>query len=166
MANRKVKCPYCQEQLPRGQAIRHTNNRYYHPECYEIATQDARHYKELIETICRIWGIDAPTGAMVRQIKNYKQDPELQFTNKGIELTLIYYYDLLENKPLETEGIGIVPIYYREAEKHYLHLQEIEEKAKELANEEKEVREVTLKKIDYYIKNRKKENGLIDLTKL
>lgn len=124
-SKRKVKCPHCDEWFPREDGIQHTNRRYYHKDCYKIATKDSREYKELIETICRIWGIDAPTMQMVRQLKLYRDDPEAPCTNKGMQLTLEYYYDLLGNKPDEEHGVGIIPLYYDKAKEQYIKQMEI-----------------------------------------
>lgn len=114
---RMVKCPYCEDRLPRGEAIQHTNKRYYHKKCYEEATKSSRHYKELIECICDIWGIDKPTMQMVMQIKRYKD--EYNLTDKGMELTLRYFYELNDNNPREGDGIGIIPWKYDEARDYH-----------------------------------------------
>lgn len=136
MPNRKVKCPYCEEKLPRGEAIRHTNKRYYHKECFDKATADSRHYQELIATICRIWGIDRPTMQMVRQLKLYREDPEMKCTNKGMQLTLEYYYDLLGNKPDRSHGVGIIPLYYDEAREQYIRELNIKKSIEQYSNGE------------------------------
>jgi len=134
--NRKVKCPYCEEQLYRRNAIKHTNNRYYHEECYEEVTRESREYKELIDTICRIWNIKAPTMQMVSQLKRYREDPDLQCTNKGMQLTLEYYYDLLGNKPEADHGVGIIPWNYDKAKEQYIRQREIYKSFEEYEEEE------------------------------
>jgi len=123
--NRKVKCPYCEEMLLRREAIRHTNGRYYHNNCYEEATKDSREYAELIETVCRIFGMKKPNGQILRQLKLYREDPELNCTNKGMELTLRYYYDLLGNKPRDGDGVGIIPLNYHKAKEQYVKQMDI-----------------------------------------
>lgn len=68
---------------------------------------------------------------MVRQLKLYREDPELKCTNKGMQLTLEYYYDLLGNKPSENHGVGIIPLNYDKAKEQYIKQKKIGEMAKE-----------------------------------
>lgn len=142
---RPVKCPYCEDRLPRGEAIRHTNGRYYHKDCYEEATAESRHYKELIETICEIWGIDKPTMQMLMQIKRYKEDPnpETRCTYKGMELTLRYFYDLLGNNPRDGDGVGIIPWMYHEARDHHARIIEIQKDMEDF-NTNKEEKKIVI----------------------
>lgn len=114
---RKVKCPYCEEKLDKDDAISY-KKRYYHEECFNTWRLEAEHRKDLIEFICELHGIDAPTGMMVKQIKDFQVDYEYKL--KGIELSLRYFYEILDNPVREGDGIGIVPYVYEEAKKHYL----------------------------------------------
>lgn len=155
---RPVKCPHCENRLPRGEAIKHTNGRYYHEDCYEEATTESRHYKELIDTTCRIFNLKHPTGQILKQFSLYREDPKLRYTNKGMELTLKYYYDLLENKPRKGDGVGIIPIYYDQAKEQYIR----QMKLNELANEFKDFeQEEIIVHVDTNKKNKRK--GLIDI---
>lgn len=135
MPNRQVKCPHCNTSLPRGEAVRHTNKRYYHKECYKVATKESRHYKELIEYICKIYNLEKPTGQIVKQIKMYKEDPELNYTYKGMELTLKYFYEILDNKPREGDGVGIIPRVYEKATEQYINKLEVTKSLQDLEEE-------------------------------
>lgn len=155
--NRKVKCPYCEEQLYRREAIRHTNGRYYHEECYEQNKGEADHYKELITYICEdLYKIKRPTGMMLMQIKRFRE--EFDYKYKGMELTLKYFYEVLGNKVREGDGLGIIPYVYEDATNHYIQSLKIEESANDPSNyESKEI----VVHIDTNKKKRKK--GFIDI---
>lgn len=122
---RLVKCPYCEDRLPRYQSIQHTNKRYYHKECYESYQGEANWYQELIAYICQdLYKIDKPTGLILQQIKRYSEPP-FNYKYKGIELTLRYFFETLGNLPREGDGIGIVVYYYDKVEQHYINKKRI-----------------------------------------
>lgn len=145
MASRKVKCPKCGKSNDKEIAVKY-NNRYYCKECIE----DVEEYKELIEAICQIYELEAPTMQIVKQIKDYKD--KYNFTNSGILFTLKYYYQILENKVLEDSGIGIVPYYYDKARDYYNKKFELEEYAKTFEKNEKIIYRKPEQKQQKYIK--------------
>ena len=63
--------------------------------CYEKAKRDGEEYKKLIETICDYYKIDKPTGLMLKQIKEYKND--YNYTYGGMAYTL-WYMNVIEQK--------------------------------------------------------------------
>lgn len=156
---RRVKCPYCEEWLERGNSIRHKNGRYFHPECFEKNRDESNHYKELISYVCELYGLDRPTGQILRQIKIYKEDPELNYTYKGMELTLRYFYEILGNKPREGDGVGIIPHQYHNATQQYIKQMKINDSIDNIKNSKKTVVYVSPKK-----QSRKK--NLIDMDSL
>lgn len=95
------------------------NKRYYHEECFRTYHIGAVHYKELIEYICEIYNIKAPRGLMVRQIKEYQE--EMGYTLKGMEMSLRYFHEVLENEA-DAKGIGIIPYVYEDAKRHYMYM--------------------------------------------
>lgn len=145
MAGRKVKCPKCGKSNNKEDTVKY-NNRYYCEGCIE----DVEEYKELIETICQIYELEAPTMQIVKQIKDYKD--KYNFTNSGILFTLKYYYQILENKVLESSGIGIVPYFYDKAKDYYNKKFELEEHARIFKNDEKIIYRKPEEKQQKYIK--------------
>jgi hypothetical protein len=120
---RLVKCPYCQEQLDKDEAILH-NKRYYHEHCFKIWQQEKEHYKELIAYICELYRINEPTGMIYKQIKSFKEISHYKY--KGMELALRYFHETLNNPVKEDTGIGIISYVYEEAKKHYLMKLQVE----------------------------------------
>jgi molybdopterin converting factor small subunit len=136
---RKVKCPYCQEQLDKDEAVEH-KKRYYHEGCFNTWRSEVDHRKELIEYICNMYDIESPTGMMLKQIKEYQD--ELGYKLKGMQLALEYFHETLGNPIREGDSIGIIPYIYEEAKKHYLTKMKAEESNEEI---EKNVKVVRLK---------------------
>lgn len=152
-----VKCPHCEEKLPRGEAVRHTNGRYYHKECYEEATKESKHYQELIEYICELYDIKKPTGMILMQIKRFKE--EFDYTYKGMELTLRYFYEIMDNPIREGDGIGIIPYTYEEATEQYVQQMKINKSVDNLSKNKE--------RIVYVSPSMKKQNNkLIDIESL
>lgn len=119
-----VKCPYCENKLDKDESVEY-KKRYYHPECLETQQMEGQHYKELINYICELHGLDRPTGMMLKQIKEQKED--LGYKYKGMELALRYFYETLGNLVQEGTGIGIIPFVYEEAKKHYVTKLKVEQ---------------------------------------
>lgn len=133
MATRQVKCPYCESKLSKEEAHEY-KKRYYHPHCFETWRMEAEHRKELIAYICDLYGIDVPTGMMLKQIKDFQED--YNYKTKGMELALRYFYETLDNKVREGDGIGIIPFVYEDAKNHYIKQQRIAESINDSKEEE------------------------------
>lgn len=157
---KKVKCPYCESYLEKEEAVSY-KKRYYHEDCFNEWEQQKEHRKALIEYICELHNLEAPTGMMVKQIKDFQDD--YSYKLKGIELALRYFYETLDNRVREGDGIGIVPYVYEEAKRHYLKKKNIEKSAEEYANKTHETRVVTVSSPEF--KYRAKVNS-IDISAL
>jgi molybdopterin converting factor small subunit len=112
-----VKCPYCEKKLPKDEAVTHSK-RYYHQNCFDEMQRNKEDRKELIEYICNLYNLDAPTGLILKQVKDFQETYNYKF--KGIMLALQYFHDTLDNPVREGDGIGIVPYVYEDAKRHYI----------------------------------------------
>lgn len=154
---RQVKCPYCETYLEKEDAITY-KKRHFHPNCLKKKEREVTDRKELHELICEIYKIDTLTGMMYKQIKNFQE--ENKYKLKGIELSLRYFYQTLDNNPKEGEGIGIVPYVYEEAKRHYIRKKAIAESASNMDNHEVVKREVRIKPIE------RKNTNIIDISSI
>lgn len=127
-----MKCPHCEEHLDKEEAIRH-KKQFFHQACLEKKEQQTQDRKELIEYICELYGLEAPTGMILRQIKDFQE--QLNYTAKGITLTLQYFHETLDNSVREGDGIGIVPYMYEEAKRHYINIMNIKKSVENLKGE-------------------------------
>ena len=116
---RPVKCPHCNQSFDRDKvSFKQHNKRYYHEACYNIMIYGAKQYKNLIDFICHIRGWKAPTGFVIKQIKEFKDT--MGYTDAGIQVAVYYHYRVLGN-PIPTDdkiGIGFVRYVYDEAQKY------------------------------------------------
>jgi len=130
---RQVKCPRCQGTLSKEDALEH-KKKYYHQECFETWRREGQDYEDLKSYICQLYRLDAPTGLMLKQIKEYKE--ELKYKYKGMELALRYFHETLGNRVQENSGVGIIPFVYEDAKSNYIKQQRIIESMKNLEENE------------------------------
>lgn len=162
---RKLKCPECGTYNDKENTVYH-NSKYYCKICFENKQKEAQDYKDLIAYICKLYEIDAPSGWMLKQIKDYKE--QFRFTYRGIKTTLHYFYEIQEGNSVEDSmGIGIVPFVYDEAKRFY-----IEKKAIKDSLGDCDLEEIGNKKKTIHInreqkpRNNYKKMALIDIEKL
>ncbi|MEM4994817.1 hypothetical protein WKH56_19845 [Priestia sp. SB1] len=148
---RKVKCPHCEKMMEKEEAVSH-QKRYYHEACLKDKQKSIEDRKDLIAYICELYRIDAPTGMMLKQIKEFETD--FKYKLKGIELALRYFYETSENNPREGDGIGIVPYVYEKAKKHYILKKNVEKSVKEAAGKEIKQKVVTVKSPEMKVKKK------------
>ncbi|MCA1027026.1 hypothetical protein LCM23_13070 [Cytobacillus kochii] len=155
---RQVKCPYCERKLDKDESYEY-KKRYYHVECFEEWNQEKTHREELLSYVCNLYKMDAPTGMMLKQIKDFQTD--YKYKLKGMELALRYFHDTLGNSVVEGAGIGIIPFVYEDAKKHYIQLSKVEESVENTTPKKTRVVEVQSPTFNYTSKIHK-----IDITSL
>lgn len=156
---RKVKCPECGTFNDKENTVTF-NGRYYCPVCYENKQKEADDYKNLIAYICELYQIDAPTGWIVKQIKDFKE--QFHYSYKGMKTTLHYFYEIEHNDPADSLGVGIIPFVYEEAKKFYIDRLAVKDSVKDY--EEKNNKIIKLKKRK--AKRTYKDLALIDIENL
>lgn len=170
---RIAKCFYCKQNILTDERIKF-KNKYYHKECLETFQNEitekeqakkeqkkieVEEYKTLVNAICEVFHIDAPTAIIANQIKNFKT--KNKYTYLGMLYTLYYITDVLHKKLALSYGISLVAYYYEEAEHYYLKQQQLVE-----YNEQK-VLQSEIQSIQVnYTNHPPKKPQLIDLSKL
>lgn len=144
--SRQVKCPRCEKKLSKSESYPY-KKRYYHPECFEEWQRESQDRKDLISYICQLYRLDAPTGMILKQIKEFKE--ELKYKYKGMELALRYFHETLGNPIQERTGIGIIPFVYEDAKKHFITRMNVQESVKNMKQEEVKVVGVVSPKSTY-----------------
>lgn len=167
----KPKCPICEKPVDKQLPHQKHGSRYYHEEnCFTIfqarKLQKANEAKSdrtvLFEYLCELYetkSLNFP--GIAKQIAQYKE--EYNFTEKGIEMALRYFYEIQENPVVEQhKGISIVPYIYEDARNYYASLTAITNKALEVGelNNEVEVIYFTDKK------PRRKRKKYVDIEEL
>lgn len=129
---RKYKCPECGSMNDKEDATL-IGKRYYclgdctdkTLEAQESKNRNKEDWEELFEYISEIYG-HPPTGMMYKQLGEFRKDP-YNYTNKGIYLTLKYFYETRGHQALKNSGIGIVPYVYEEAKQNYITQMKVSE---------------------------------------
>ena len=124
---KQAKCGYCGEIIDGKTPTKKYNSKTYHIHCYtklcqekykaEIEKTKEGSQEKLYEYICQLFNIKELNSFLDFQLK--KIFKENNFTYNGVLYTLKYFYEIKDNKPDLTYGIGIVPLMYDEAKNFY-----------------------------------------------
>ncbi|MGD7046969.1 hypothetical protein FZC83_01910 [Rossellomorea marisflavi] len=129
---KSIKCHICKRVI-KDEPIKHSGKNY-HEDCFNKWRQEVENRNSLYDYICQLYKLDIPTGMIRKQIKEFQD--EYDYKLKGMELTLRYFHETLDNKPRPGDGIGIIPFIYEEAKNHYLKQQKILESIQNMKVEE------------------------------
>lgn len=117
-----VKCyGYCGKKHPKSQMKKYAGKNHC-PDCYQKKIKEAEDRNKLYKTISEIFGITFPTGLMLRQIKEYRN--ERGYSYKNIRFAVDYIYRKKKMEPIVSKGIALVPYFYDEMIDYYKDLKE------------------------------------------
>lgn len=152
-------CKCCGKQLKSEEKHIHSSKTYC-KKCYEKIIRESEEYKQLITFICENYLIDRPTGLILKQIKEYKND--YLYTYGGIVYTLWYVKEILNKEFIVTYGVSIVKYYYDEAKEYYSQQEKIKKDMETNCNAKIKTKIVKVGKGNKTTKT----NSLIDLGNL
>ena len=156
---RKSKCKGCEIELTKEERFSDAGKSYC-KSCYDKIMTEKENYKNLIGTICHYFDIDEPTGLMVKQIKQYKE--EYGYSNSGIGYTL-WYLKEIEGRTFNEKkyGIALVKYSYEKAKGYFEQQQRIQSS---VLIEEVKTKQIKLNLNKVYKKET--ENYTLDIDKL
>jgi len=160
---KKYKCPTCGSMNKEEDSVLY-KKKHYCQSCLDLKQQEEKDktatnddWVELYEYIVELYG-HTPTGMMFKQLGEYRKPP-YEYTNKGMYLTLKYFYETMGNYVINGTGLGIIPYVYEEAKKNYIENMEVNAFNEEL----KVIEEPKLINVhDNFNSNRRMKNTLID----
>lgn len=166
---RKYKCPVCEKMNSEEESILYKKRRYCsESDCLdrkkeEDENKDSKNddWVELYEYITELYG-KSPTGMMYKQLGEYRKEP-FNYTNKGMYLTLKYFYETLGNTVINGTGLGIIPYVYEDAKKNFIENMEINSYNDEFELNEKPKLIVVH---DNFNGNRRMKNSLINFDEI
>lgn len=156
------KCKVCDNDILTDYEKIKVKNKNYHKECYDKYLYEKEQYKLLVSKICEIFNIDVPTGLILKQIKQYKE--EFNYTYSGMHYTL-WYMTEIEGK-LFTEikyGIALIKYYYEKAKQYYIQQEKIQNSILNKGHEEAKVKEIKINLDKVYYKQ---NNYLLNINDL
>lgn len=147
-----VTCRYCRSKINKETAKKLGKNSYYCPDCLDKKEQEeeeknleSQQYRDLIEYICKLYNVKAPSGMILKQIKEMRE--EYNYKLSGMKLALQYFYEIENHAVMDDTGVGIIPYVYEKAKKHYLMKKSVE---KSIENyEEQECNSVQVKSLKH-----------------
>lgn len=129
-------CKLCGCKLTKEEKYTHSNKTYC-KSCYDAKIKEFNEYNALVSSICKYFGEDKPTGLILKQIKDYKEN--FGYTYNGVSYCLWYITDIL-NRTLEKKyGIALVKYEYENAKMYYNNQEKISNSVQNSNNETKEV---------------------------
>lgn len=131
--------------------------------CFEVKEKEQNERSQLYSLIKELYKITYPTGMMLKQIKNYRE--QFNYTYEGMIKTLMY----LEKQNLEFKpvyGLGIITYKYDEAQDYYKRQEKLlaEQMFKNEVNNEPKVITVKTRKPNNI--NKIKQERMINLEDL
>lgn len=128
----KIGCDICKEKFYKSELIQVSSSKKVCQHCNETEQMEINQRRELIDFVCKGFGIPAPTGQQLKSIKEFREQGYSYFE---IHYTLYYIYCVLKRKP-EGTSLGLVPFYYEKAKEHYKLVENAKRTAKNLVVEE------------------------------
>ena len=110
-------CPDCGIDIKDKSKATKKSNRWVCADCIKIREQIKRDREELYMYTAKIFNIKFPTGMMMKQIKDFRE--EFGYTYKGMTLSLQYWCESLGNTMSNAKGVGIIPYIYEDAKAFY-----------------------------------------------
>lgn len=124
-------CKGCGKKLQPEEKHTHSSKTYC-VDCFKKIERESTEYKQLIEFICENYGLERPTGFMLKQIKELKN--EFNYSYASMTYTLWYCKEILNKGFIEKYGIALVKHYYEEAKDYYSQQERMKEQMDKIAN--------------------------------
>lgn len=140
MAARLVKCygtceqKYLQTEMNKFKNVNHC------PTCYAAKVKETEDREKLYGLIKEIFNLNFPSGLMLRQIKQYKD--ERNYSYKNIMFTIDYITHQKKIKLQTQYGIALVPHYYDEMISYY---KDLKRRRENTVIEKQEIRRIKIK---------------------
>lgn len=129
-------CKLCGVKLQKEEKYTYSSKTYC-KKCYDFKVNEHLKYSNLIKSICSYFSINQPTGLMLKQIKECKE--QFNYEYDWITYCLWYVTDIL-NKQLDKKyGIAIVKYEYENAKEYFNKQQLIKNSMKNIDFKPKEV---------------------------
>lgn len=141
-----VKCYYCGKRFDRDTepfiTVDGVSRRYAHANCQ--VKPDVRARQALEAYIQSIFGLSYTTPLIQRQIDEFVNN--MGFTYSGIQSTLLYYFDILGNRPKQYDpSLSMVPTVYPKAKEYYRRLWEARQVNQNKKPEDYKINETVIK---------------------
>jgi len=134
----------------------------YCEKCYEEEKKNSEGYKTFLEVVTEAYSIPYPTGLMLRQAKNFRNDRNYEYEDQAI--AILYIKNILRKEMNTKFGLGLIPYVIDDAKKFYIDQKQKMEDMKE-KDFHYEIDVIKKKKVEFD-KHSAMKNKLIDMEKI
>lgn len=152
-------CKCCGKKL-KTEEKHQLSGKVYCEECFNRLHKEAEEYKALMEFICTNYGLDEPTGLILKQVKEYKN--EYGYSYGAMTYTLWYCKEILNKAFIKKYGVSLIKYHYDDAKNYYSQ----QEKLKEQMDKLSDVKIKTKIAKSISVPSNKKSTSLINLDNL
>lgn len=152
-------CKGCGEKLQPEEKYTH-GSKTYCKSCLTEIQRKANEYKELIEFICVNYGLEKPTGLILKQIHEMKN--ECNYSHAAMTYTLWYCKEILGKEMIPKYGVALIKHYYEEAKEYYSQQEKMKQRMSEISEAELKTKLIKQKRTG----DVNKPSSLIDLNHL
>lgn len=156
---RLLKCyGTCGEKHPKTELTKYKNLNYCIT-CYRDKMKNDQERQDLLNVISSVYDIPYPTGFMLRQMKQFKEDRNYSY---GDQAKAILYSKNILNKVMKSNyGLGLIPYVIEDAKKYYT---DQERRMDEMEGKELQHASNVIKKLDVeFDKDAKRKEKLFNM---
>lgn len=159
MSKRLVKCyGTCEQKYPQDEMTKFKGQNHC-KSCYEAKVKEVNDREDLYKYLQEVFKISYPTGLMLRQIKQFKEDRGYSY--KNIRFAVDYIIRIKRTNLQLKYGIALVPHIYDEMISYY---KELKEKRDNTVIQKPKT--VTIKKTPVIYENTYREKKMINMERL
>lgn len=151
-------CRGCGKKLKKEEKFMHSSKPYCE-ECFKKVERESTEYKRLIEFICNNYELDKPTGFILKQIKELKNDCGYNYA--AMEYTLWYCKEVLSKPLKEKYGVSLIKYYYEDAKNYYAQQEKLKKQIDKLSDAK-----IKTKIVKHISMNSDNRSSLINLDEL
>lgn len=157
-------CPDCGVDITDKSVAKKVSGRWVCPDCQVKREKEQADRQELYSLVADLFQIEFPTGMMMKQIKDMKED--LNYTYKGMTLSLIYWTETRGENMSNARGVGIIPYIYEDAKDFYIKKMKVKKSIEEMEGAFYTDKKVTISKDAIKKTRESKKKHLIDMEEL
>lgn len=129
---RLLKCyGWCDSKYPKIELTQYKNKNYC-KECYKRKVEDDDGRIKLLDTISNIYNIPYPTGMMLRQMKQFREERNYKYNDQA--KALWYGKHVLKKQFYSSYGLGLIPYIIDDAVKYFEDNKKRQEKMKDVSS--------------------------------
>lgn len=161
---RLPECPDCGVDIVDKTVAKKISGRWVCPDCQLVRARIQEDRQELYDLVSEMFRMEFPTGMMMKQIADMHKD--LNYTYKGMTLSLKYWTETLGEDMQNAKGVGIIPYIYEDAKAFYIKKMQVKKAVDEMDGVFSTDREVTITKSSIKEIRKPNHNKMIDMDEL